>query len=187
MSIIVSVKINDGVVMAADSATTFYKPNGEPGQIYQHANKIVNLVKGLPIGVMTCGSAGIGNASIETLLKDLRALLSKGGANQFDSSKYTLEIVAGEVKKFFAERIGAGTFDGVLILRICGYSSGAPLPEVWHVGFDKQGAYGPLCVQSQNDAGIRWDGEQEALHRLIGGLSGRTADAIVKEGILTQD
>jgi 20S proteasome alpha/beta subunit len=54
VSIIVSVKINDGVVMAADSATTFIKPNGEPGQIYQNANKVVNLVKGLPIGVMTC-------------------------------------------------------------------------------------------------------------------------------------
>ena len=75
MSIIVSVKINDGIVMAADSATTFFKSTGEAGQIYEHANKIVNLVKGLPIGVMTCGSGGIGNASIDTLLKDLRVCL----------------------------------------------------------------------------------------------------------------
>ena len=45
-SIIVSVKINDGIVMAADSATTFYKATGEVVQIYEHANKIVNLVKG---------------------------------------------------------------------------------------------------------------------------------------------
>jgi hypothetical protein len=43
MSFIVSVKINDGIVMAADSATTFYKPTGEVGQIYQHATKIMNL------------------------------------------------------------------------------------------------------------------------------------------------
>ncbi len=98
-----------------------------------------------------------------------------------------MEIVAGEVKRFFEERIGGAPFDGVLILRICGYSRGAPLPEVWHVGFDKQGSYGPLCIQSQNDAGIRWDGEQEALNRMIGGISGRTADAIVREGILTKE
>jgi ATP-dependent protease HslVU (ClpYQ) peptidase subunit len=64
MSIIVSLKINDGVVMAADSATTF-----AIGQIYENANKIVNLIKGLPIGVMTCGSGGAGNASITTLLR----------------------------------------------------------------------------------------------------------------------
>jgi metal-dependent hydrolase (beta-lactamase superfamily II) len=106
MSIIVSVKINDGVVMAADSATTFLKGNGEPGQIYQNANKIVNLVKGLPVGVMTCGSAGIGNASIETLLKDLRVLLSAGGKHYVDPAAYSMESVAGEVKRFFEERIG---------------------------------------------------------------------------------
>jgi hypothetical protein len=44
--------------MAADSGTTFSTPDGKPGQIYEHAIKIVNLVKGLPIGAMTCGSEG---------------------------------------------------------------------------------------------------------------------------------
>src|SRR5260370_28682230 len=62
--------------MASDSATTFYTSDGKPGQIYEHANKMVNLVKGLPIGVMTSGSGGIGNASIATLLKDLRQRLA---------------------------------------------------------------------------------------------------------------
>jgi ATP-dependent protease HslVU (ClpYQ) peptidase subunit len=92
MSIIVSVKINDGVVMAADGATTF-----AVGQIYENANKIVNLVKGLPIGVMTCGSGGVGNASIATLLKDLRQRLS--GEDEahmdwkLDLRTYTMEQV----------------------------------------------------------------------------------------------
>jgi hypothetical protein len=48
---------------------------------YEHGNKIVNLVKGYPIGVMTCGSGGIGNASIATLLKDLRHRLDGGDKN----------------------------------------------------------------------------------------------------------
>ena len=68
MSIIVSVKIHEGVVMATDSATTFLQPDGSIGQIYANADKMVNLVKGLPIGVMTCGSANIGNAAITQLL-----------------------------------------------------------------------------------------------------------------------
>jgi hypothetical protein len=63
MSIIVSVKINDGIVMAADSATTFTLPDGKPGQIYEHAIKIVDLVRGLPVGVMTCGSSPAVDAS----------------------------------------------------------------------------------------------------------------------------
>jgi ATP-dependent protease HslVU (ClpYQ) peptidase subunit len=47
MTVLVSVKINDGVVMAADSASPFVS-----GMVYQNADKIVNLMEGLPIGAM---------------------------------------------------------------------------------------------------------------------------------------
>ena len=67
MTVIVSVKINDGVVLAVDSAGSM-----ESGQVYEHANKITNLCAGLPVGAMSTGSGGIGNESIETLLKELR-------------------------------------------------------------------------------------------------------------------
>src|SRR5271170_4109920 len=69
-TIIVSVKINDGIIMASDSASTF-----ATGQTYLTADKIVNLVKGLPIGVMVTGNGGIGSESIATLPKDLRRRL----------------------------------------------------------------------------------------------------------------
>jgi 20S proteasome alpha/beta subunit len=54
MTVLVSVKINDGVVMAADSATSFAS-----GMIYHHVQKIMNLRKGLPIGAMGGWSGGI--------------------------------------------------------------------------------------------------------------------------------
>jgi 20S proteasome alpha/beta subunit len=38
ITVLVSVKINDGVVMAADSASSF-----ESGMVYQNADKIVNF------------------------------------------------------------------------------------------------------------------------------------------------
>ena len=66
MTVIVSVKINDGIVMASDSASTFTNT-----QVYDHAEKIVNLIRDLPIGVMVTGDAGIGSESLTTLLKDL--------------------------------------------------------------------------------------------------------------------
>ncbi len=62
MTVLVSVKINDGVVMAADSASSF-----ESGMVYQNADKIVNLMEGLPIGAMATGAGEIGNDSIDTL------------------------------------------------------------------------------------------------------------------------
>jgi ATP-dependent protease HslVU (ClpYQ) peptidase subunit len=55
MTVLVSVKINDGVVMAADSASSFAS-----GMVYQHADKIANLRHGLPIGAMVTGAGGIG-------------------------------------------------------------------------------------------------------------------------------
>ena len=54
-TILVSIKINNGVVMAADSASSFAS-----GMVYQHADKIVNLRQGLPIGAMVTGAGGIG-------------------------------------------------------------------------------------------------------------------------------
>jgi hypothetical protein len=47
VTVIVSVKINDGVVLAADSAGSMGS-----GQIYTHANKVANLCIGLPVGAM---------------------------------------------------------------------------------------------------------------------------------------
>ena len=78
MTVLVSVKINDGVVMAADSASSF-----ESGMVYQNADKIVNLMEGLPIGAMATGAGGIGNESIDTLMKDLRRRFSGADARAF--------------------------------------------------------------------------------------------------------
>jgi hypothetical protein len=87
------VKINDGVVMAADSAGTAVS-----GQVYAHANKITNLYQGLPIGAMSTGAGGIGKESVETLLKDLRwrfAGLDTARPDwRLDPAAYTLNEVA---------------------------------------------------------------------------------------------
>jgi hypothetical protein len=190
MSIIVSVKINDGIVMASDSATTFSTPDGKPGQIYEHANKIVNLVKGLPIGVMTCGSGGIGNASVATLLKDLRQRLAgedEAHADwRLDPKNYTMEFVNARVNQFFSEKANEADFKYFLLLRICGYSSGHLLPEVWQVVFDQGKCLDPCCIQSEGDFGPRWDGEFEALNRMILGVGTITEPGAVALDVTPQ-
>jgi hypothetical protein len=102
MTVIVSVKINDGVVMAADSAGSM-----ESGQIYAHANKIANLCGGLPIGAMSTESGGIGNESVETLFKDLRRRSS--GLDpmhadwKIDPHAYTIGQAAQRLRSFLFE------------------------------------------------------------------------------------
>src|ERR1022692_1058731 len=104
MSIAVIIGVHDGVVLAADSASTLtvgvpQQPGSQPAvgvlNVYDNANKIFNLYKGKPIGCITFGSGSIGNASkpigcitfgsgsignasIATLVKDLRFTLTKG-------------------------------------------------------------------------------------------------------------
>ena len=75
MTIVVTVKINDGIVLASDSATTFADDTGRVIKIYNNANKLYNLAKGLPIGALTFGCGGIGTASLATISKDLRRRL----------------------------------------------------------------------------------------------------------------
>src|SRR5580692_271099 len=96
MTVIVSVKINDGIVMASDSASTFTN-----SQVYEHAEKIVNLTKGLPIGVMATGDGGIGNESLTTLLKDLRKRFGDRRDSMYlDPASYTMEAVAKRLHDF---------------------------------------------------------------------------------------
>lgn len=170
MTIIVSVKINDGIVMASDSALSF-----ATGQIYHHGDKIVNLCKGLPLGVMVTGEGGIGSESITTLLKDLRLRLSgRDPANPdwgLDPEKYTVGEVAERLREFmFAEKALNGPSVGFMRFRICGYSYGRPLPEIWEVKIMGKSCDNPTLVRKEADFGVNWDGEYDVLNRLILGI-----------------
>jgi predicted proteasome-type protease len=184
MTVIVSVKINDGVIMAADSASTF-----GTGQICLNADKLVNLVKGLPIGVMVTGSGGIGSESISTLLKDLRQRLDGSIKHSWTLVRetYTMEEVAGRVREFLYEEKVAHLSEGHFMhLRICGYSAGRPLPEVWEVVINDNQSPPPKQVQGEADFGPRWDGEYEALNRLIIGCSlAKLVPALGRTGLET--
>ncbi|WP_426954227.1 hypothetical protein [Muricoccus radiodurans] len=183
MTIIVSVKINDGVVLAADSAGTMAS-----GQIYAHANKITNLYEGLPIGAMSTGAGGIANESVETLLKDLRRRLTgldRDHADwRLDPAAYTLEEVAQRLRAFvFEEKVLASTEGTSLQLRVCGYSAGRPLAEVWEVNITDRACPAPRCIMGEEGFGVLWDGQYEALNRLILGTGYEIGAALARHGI----
>jgi len=187
VTIIVSLKINDGVVMAADSASTF-----PSGQIYLHTNKIANLVKGLPIGIMVTGAGGIGSESVETLFKDLRSRLSGGEKDyagwKLDPDSYNMERVAKLTLEMFDAKARASEQECWMLLRLCGYSAKRPLAEVWDlIVANSPGSVLPVQsvkqVQGENSFGPLWYGETEALDRLILGLSGRFAQIAKEMGL----
>jgi hypothetical protein len=154
MIIIVSVKINDGIVMAADSAGTM-----SSWQVYAHANKIANLCEGLPIGAMSTGAGGIGNESVETLLKDLRRRFAGRDSMhpnwRLDPTGYTMEQIAGQLRAFLFEEKAASCPDATnLQLRLCGYSAGRPLAEVWEVNMAGWDCPPPRRIMDETAFGV---------------------------------
>lgn len=187
MTVLVSVKINDGVVMATDSASSFAS-----GMIYHNSRKIVNLREGLPIAAMVTGAGGIGNESMDTLLKDLRQRFNgQDPAHKdwtIDPGDYKLENIAAKLRRFLFEEKslmhGATTWTK---FRLCGYSAGRPLAEVWEVNLMGENCPSPSCIQHEQEFGLRWDGEYEALDRLVFGLGTRFNESAVRHGLSAED
>ncbi|HKZ76819.1 MAG TPA: hypothetical protein VJ124_00740 [Pyrinomonadaceae bacterium] len=183
MTIAISLKVNDGLVLAADSASTLIgrAPEGTTTvvNIYNNANKIFNLRKSLPIGVITWGSGSIGNASISTLLKDLRRRLSTKEEMHEDwliqTQMYTIQQVAERLRTFMFEEHYVPEFrewkeKPNLGFIVAGYSSGEAMAEEYQIDIANGTCGPPRLIRPKNDCGITWSGELEAISRLFFGF-----------------
>jgi len=201
MTIVVSVKVNEGIVLAADSVTSFFGDHGEVIKTYDYANKISNLVKVWPIGSLIYGAGGIGTSSISTISKDLRRQLdprtSTDTSLRLDPNNFTIKEVAEKIRDYLFAKYSAAYPEPIknyfLGYRVCGYSAGAELAEAWEIGIDGNQAFGPEPLYEDNSNspekpsfGIRWAGENEALDRLIFGQSGYT-EAVLREIGVNED
>lgn len=183
------VSVHDGIVLAADSASTLtvsVAPGTIAGvaKVYNNANKIFNLYKGKSIGCVVFGAGSIGNSSIGTLIKDLRAALMDKKKREkleadlgikFNPEDYTMEQVAGIVSKFISREcakqppvvqatLGIGLF-------LAGYSSVGNLGESWSVDFKAGQPVAPKLVRPSDQAGINWGGQSDVLQRIVIGFT----------------
>lgn len=109
MTIAICLKVGDGVVLGTDSATSLIGENDEYYNIYLSGEKTINMVKGLPIGLMTYGLGALMGLSIGSLARDLRNRLSVPSPLYpdwaLDVDSYTMEEVADRVKLFFYDEM----------------------------------------------------------------------------------
>jgi hypothetical protein len=211
VTIAVSVRVNDGVVLAADSATTLMGPGSPDGgavlNVYNNANKVFNLRKGSPIGLMTWGLGNIGGASISTLAKDLRERLTapKAGFEDWhlDPDNYQMSEVANLVHRFFYDELykpaadaasaasegveGADSEFSDLGLLVAGYSTGEQVAEEFSFNLTPSGSEGPTPLNVGNEAGLMWAGQPEAISRLVNGHSPSLAGVLVQHFGLPAD
>lgn len=193
MTIVVSVRVNDGIVLASDSTTSFVNTaTGSVYKVYNHANKIFNLIKGKHIGAMTFGSGNIGPASISTLSKDFRHILTfePNHRHGVDLNTYTIKEVAEKAANFFFENFTREYPNGLsnfsMGYRVVGYSAGGQLPEAWEVGIAGDQIISPRPLYDHDnptDFGPRWSGETEALDRLLLGVGSRFPELLRAQGL----
>lgn len=183
MTIAISIKVNDGVVLAADSASTLIgqQPGGATSiiNIYNNADKVFNLRKGLPIGTITWGSGSIGTASISTLMKDLRKRFS-GKAQEYidwqiNETNYNVLDIANRFRAFMFDECYIPAFRDwpnkpLLGFIVAGYSAGVGMAEEYQMDIINGECNGPRPVRPNNECGITWSGEPEAINRLVLGF-----------------
>jgi len=185
VTIAICIKINDGVVLASDSATTILGqvPSGQlmALNVYNNANKIFNLRKGFPIGAITWGAGSIGQASISTIIKDLRQRFTGDDADhenwKLREDKYSVEDVANRLKEFVFDELYQKEYTNFphqkpsLGFMVAGYSHKAPMADEFQIDIQNGQCIGPRRLRNQQEVGLTWAGEPEALNRLIIGRS----------------
>jgi hypothetical protein len=180
VSIVASVKVYDGVVLAADSATTIQSViNGQITVVksYQHANKLFQIGK-LPIGVLIYGLGNIGNRSIESFVLEF----SKLKELELTSDKSVEEIAIlfkDFIKEFYDKEFSALVIEKqpVLGFYFAGYSDGDSLANEWEVVFPSNII--PKKVRDDSACGASWRGIADPFARIYNGVDNKIINELI--------
>ncbi|MDB4914573.1 MAG: hypothetical protein JWM95_2217 [Gemmatimonadetes bacterium] len=201
VTIAIALKVGDGVVLGADSASTL-AAGSQVLNVYFNAEKVFNLCKGLPIGAVTYGLGSLQNRSIALLSKDLRERLSASGKWELKRNQFHVKDVVERMREFFYEERykkewprqltdpATGLERDVYAARgfmVAGYSAGQREAEVWTFEIDPSGTAAITELFPVGHTGIEAKGQPEALLRLMNGWSPRILEGLVASGIPLQD
>jgi len=194
MSVVVTVKVSEGLVLVADSAGTIEGEIKGPGvqgrgvlQIYYHAKKISHL-RDYPVGTLTWGISNLGARNIESLIKEYEPNLPPVE----EAGQYKVEEIARNLSKSISKEYDK-TFQTikeeskrpVLGIIVCGYSTGNFLPEQYRRIFPVEREIVNLRPDSPDgkpNFGANWYGVTDAIARLFLGFDPRLEDEFVNAG-----
>lgn len=166
MTIAISMKINDGIILATDSSSTIFGKNedgiDEVHHTYFTADKLFNLKKESPIGVMTWGEGSINNKSISILIKDFRK-------ESDDKEFVSVMNAAHDFKKFLEEKITADETMGFLL---AGYSNEG-IQEIILINVDEGNVDYPVELNKDNPLAVFWFGDTNFITRYLLGFDER--------------
>lgn len=210
MSICVSVKASEGLVLAADSAIAIEGRigDGPPGilKTFEHVRKLSHI-KDYPIGTLSWGTALVGPRSVYSLIKeweyDLPSLQEEEGkvkAKRFQDSEadahysYTVKDRAqgllGYILKYYDAEYTDQEGRPFLGMLIGGFSAGSPHSEQWLFELPNR----PELVEVRPDVngqpvfGANWFGRTDAIVRLHHGRDDHALQIISQRfGVPTEE
>jgi len=192
MTICVSVRTPEGLILAADSMVTLEgvinTPKGQQTgvlQTFEFANKLTRI-KDYPIGVMTWGIASISDRSIPSLIMEWE----HDYPSLKDNASFTVKDVADALHKFIEERYDkvypASAKRPQLGLFIGGYSQGQFFSDQYKCALPKESTWKevrPNKPDGSQSFGANWFGQIDTLSRLIHGYDRAGIDELVKRGV----
>jgi hypothetical protein len=191
MTICVSVKVGEGLVLAADSAVVlegiFNTPVGPQQGILQNfefANKVTHF-KDYPIGVLNWGLGSINARSIQSLIMEFE--YSYQSIN--DNTNYTVKQIADNLLDFIKTRYDAGFPTDPkpnLGILVGGYSANHFFPEKYVYEFPISKEFSlvrPDRPDGTPDFGANWFGMTDALIRLVLGFDPNAINELVNRGV----
>lgn len=190
MTICVAVRVNDCIVFATDSASTLSGPAAAGGgisvvNVYEHADKLYNLYKGLPVCAMTCGLGNIDKQSISSIVKDIRLSLKNGDA-AIERKNYSIESIVRLAYKIMIEEryinwAQKPTSNHSLEFYVGGYSANSEAHELWKFAAVNGAIIPPAEVSPKGTTGLNWAGQPEPINRLVLGVS-QSLPQVLKDG-----
>ena len=182
MSIVVSVKVQDGVVLASDSCVL------HRGRSYFNAEKTISPIRGLPVGGVIAGDGAIGLTSVANHLRGYGThALARSGPWRLSKTHYTVGGIASDIQKYLSEVTKLEEDSAQTSLTLVGYSADRALPETWRLVLDGQTALEPELVWGEREYGVTWDGERECLDRMLCGTPSALVEVATYHGLAPAD
>jgi len=191
VTICVSVRVAEGLVLAADSAVMLEgrlkTPQGEATgvlQTFEFGNKVARF-KDYPIGIMSWGMGSISDRSIQSLIMECEY----AHPTQQDNPKYTVKSVADALLEFLRPR-----YDGAyppkdkrprLGLLVGGYSAGEFFADQYVYEFPTSSEWQIVRPNKPDGCpsfGANWYGQRDALVRLVKGYDEGGLNELLKRG-----
>ena len=179
MSVVIIVKVSEGIVLAADSAATLMgEINGPEGpqkgvlKTFYNAKKLLQIGN-FPIGVLTWGAASIGHRTLESLVREWEHNNNWESVKQYGKSFQIKECAAGLLEHL--QKVHQQEFENIpkeqrpgVGMAVAGYSKGEFFPEIWRfvVPFDNEIQNQRPDKDDKPDFGASWFGATESIVRL---------------------